>query len=88
MDFIESQSEEFPWHYRPFTKADPPEVSSVTFSNSEGVTSEDSTGEDSLELTQHVTKYEAQLGQVPSVVGVLVKKLLLACKENWMNTKL
>ena len=80
MDFIERQSEQFPRDNRPLPETDSPEVSGVTFSNSEGITTKESSRKDCLELTQHVTEYQAELGQVPPVVRVLVKKLLLSWK--------
>ena len=51
MDFVERQSEQFPGNNCPLAEADPPEVSGVTFSNSEGITTKQSSGENCLELT-------------------------------------
>ena len=51
MDFIERQSEKFPRNNRPLAEADPPEVSGVTFSNSEGITTKQARRENRLELT-------------------------------------
>ena len=51
MDFIECQSEQFPGDNRSLAEADPPEVSGVTFSNSEGITTKQPSRENCLELT-------------------------------------
>ena len=51
MDFVERQSEEFPRNYRPLAEANSPEVGGVTFSNSEGITTEESSRKYCLEFT-------------------------------------
>ncbi len=55
-----------------------PEVRGVALGDPEGVAGEGAVGEDGLELAEHVTEDEAELGEVAAVRRAVVEHLLLA----------
>lgn len=65
----------------PVSEARLPKVRRVRLRDAELVPGEQPVWEDGLQLAQHVRKHQTQLGEVPPVVRVLVKHLLLALLE-------
>lgn len=53
-----------------------PEIRSIRLGNPELITTKNAVGKKSLQLTQHVAENKAQFGQIPSVVGGLIKHFL------------
>lgn len=67
----------------PVSEVGPPELGGVALGDAKLIAGEDAVREDGLQLAEHVTEDEAELGEVAPVVAVLVEHLLLAFLEQF-----
>ena len=73
--------EHFPGNKCPITKACLPELGGIALGDTELIAGVETLRKDRLQLTEHVTEDQAELGQVAPVVGVLVEQALLPLLE-------